>query len=321
MTPDPQPVAAACAVHPDRVALRTCPRCGNYACDLCTEGERQEMCGPCRQRLGLVDFPFARDRWSFDGLVGYAWHVFKREWQTLVLAALIYAGISLALSFASQMVLMVLVIPFSDDPTVVGGLTVGFTVLSTLVDTAVQGWLALGFFSLAFRALSGQPVELKAVFTQHRKVPKLLLQYLAVLVVFGLAAGIPAVIIIGLLQWDQMLVAGLITVAVLAIPFTYVALGLSFMQAELAYDDDVGPLEAIRRSWVIVRGHRLWAFVGGLVYAFAMFVGLLACCVGLLATMPFAHLVFAGLYLALRNGAEAPQASRHAQGPTLPGAL
>jgi hypothetical protein len=321
MTPDPQPVAAACAVHPDRVALRTCPRCGNYACDLCTEGERHEMCGPCRQRLGLVEFPFARDRWSFDGLVGYGWHVFKREWQTLVLAALIFVGISLALSFASQMGSMLLTLTLSDDSVAAGAVILGFTVVSSLLEMAVQGWLALGFFALAFRALSGQPLELKALFTQHRKVLRLLVQYLVMFAFFGVAAGIPTGIILGLVPMDQWLAAFLITGAVLAVPVMYVALGLSFMQAELVYDDEAGPLEAIRRSWVIVRGHRLWAFVGGLVYGLAMFVGLLACCVGMLATMPFAHLVYAALYLALRNGAEVPAVSRQAQGPSLPGAV
>jgi hypothetical protein len=43
------PEGAHCAVHPERGAAFTCPRCGNYACPSCWHPS-VERCGPCLSR-------------------------------------------------------------------------------------------------------------------------------------------------------------------------------------------------------------------------------------------------------------------------------
>jgi uncharacterized membrane protein YhaH (DUF805 family) len=44
------PLGARCAVHPETMALLTCPRCGDYACGACTGIASGGLCGACQAR-------------------------------------------------------------------------------------------------------------------------------------------------------------------------------------------------------------------------------------------------------------------------------
>jgi hypothetical protein len=310
--------APSCALHPQQPAHAACERCGNYVCHLCSGSGQHRMCATCRARLGLMDFPFSRQQWSLEGIVGYSWHVFKREWRVFVLAGLILLGVTYGLAFAFQLLLMLTMMPFADDPAMAGGLTVGFAVISNVVQMAVQGWLILGIFDLCFSALGGQPVELKQLFGQYAKVGKLLLQYLVLSLAFGVPVALigGAIFALGLWESAEAVMLGFaIAVAVLAIPLMYVGLGLVFMQAELAYDDQVGALEAIRRSWIMARGHRLWTLAVFILFSVVAMAGVVACCVGVVATLGIAQLILAAWYLTLRHGADVPAATRQPRNP------
>lgn len=64
-----------------------------------------------------------------------------------------------------------------------------------------------------------------------------------------------------LLSRYDMVLTMIVVIVVVAVPAVYVGLGLLFMQFELVYDDGVGPLEAMRRSWALVRGMMGVAFL------------------------------------------------------------
>jgi hypothetical protein len=298
--------SAACAIHPERTAQGTCERCGNYACELCSEAGQQGMCPTCRARLGLVAFPLSRDRWSVEGLLGYGWHVFKREWQWLVVGMLILLGITYGMAFGF-VILQAVVAEFIPRG---GGMAVemGLTVASQVVQIVIGGWLQLGFMHMCFEALGGQPVRIGMLFARHRQVWKLMVQYLllfgAFLVPIG---GIAAVVVLAdlgrmLETWHVGLIIGI--ALVLAVPALYVLLGFAFMQSELAFDERVGPIEAMRRSWVMMRGYRWWTLLVGFLVTLVASAGVVACCVGLIPTMALGFLLFAAWYLTLRSGAD-----------------
>lgn len=48
----PQVGAASCAQHPDRVALATCERCGNFMCAECNLSGQSRLCPRCREVQG-----------------------------------------------------------------------------------------------------------------------------------------------------------------------------------------------------------------------------------------------------------------------------
>ena len=82
--------------------------------------------------------------------------------------------------------------------------------------------------------------------------------------------------------------AGIIAVSVRLMQYTYVLI-----------DHDCGPIEAIQGSLAITRGHAGELFVIGLLASLIGFSGLLACCVGVIFTLPLAALILPCSYVCL----------------------
>jgi hypothetical protein len=91
--------------------------------------------------------------------------------------------------------------------------------------------------------------------------------------------------------------------------YVYIVTGLVFMQTELAYNDDAGPIDAMIWSWRIAKGKR-WRIIGTGFVAGLIWLGSgMLCGIGLLFGAPFAMLLLGALYLALRSGADVPVAN------------
>ena len=85
-------------------------------------------------------------------------------------------------------------------------------------------------------------------------------------------------------------------------------LGIVFAVNELTYDDAVGVVESVVRSWRIASGRRWLIFATLFIAGMVTLASLMLCGVGVLFGGPFATLMMAALYLALRNGADVPEA-------------
>jgi len=183
--------------------------------------------------------------------------------------------------------------------------------------TLIQGAVQLGFYLVCFDILRGKPVNLGLLFTQFNKIGKLFVQLLVagLVIVLPLAVigGIVAGIIFGAGLQDSeeaIIIVILIASLLLVFPLIWVSLGFYFMQMELALDDEVGPVEAIRRSFALVAGQRLGTFAVAFVAGLIAMLGLMACVIGIVVTMGLAQLILCALYLALRNGSSLPAIER-----------
>jgi hypothetical protein len=89
---------------------------------------------------------------------------------------------------------------------------------------------------------------------------------------------------------NTLLIGGLGAMVIVALPAViYVALGMYLGELVVALDGAT-PVHALRRSWALARGNRMPLLGFGFVCALVQFVslaGLLLCCVGVLATVPF----------------------------------
>jgi len=89
------------------------------------------------------------------------------------------------------------------------------------------------------------------------------------------------------------------------IPALYFGIPLYLMQAELTFNEDVSPTQALRNCYTLAHGERLSIFGVSLLVGLLVFGGMLACCVGILPALALGQLLLGGLYLALRNGSMA----------------
>jgi uncharacterized membrane protein len=146
-----------------------------------------------------------------------------------------------------------------------------------------------------------------------RRLPDAILQTLAMYVALAADFGLHYSLFLalgGTSAWTTALpiVVGL---AIVLLPLRiYVGLGVMFSTAALLVEPETTAFSAFGVSWRAVSGHRLQAFGVSLACALIVALGFIACCVGALAALPIASLLYCALFLALNN--------RERQAPALP---
>lgn len=308
------PGGAACPAH-GGAAVGTCSRCGAFMCGACAQGGGG-LCAACRERLGAAEFRLSRDRWSFGEVLDLAWERFKADGLMLSLSALIVHGVAMGVSFAGQMVQTMAMLALK-EPDGTAGSKMAVVVIGAFLTVAlqllVQGVLQLGLARLCIESLHGRPVAIGGLFSQMRKVGKWVLQFVVAFLAIVLPLGVYAGLVAGALaatggfeDTGRVAIAAVLASLVAIVPLLYWGIPFYFMQLELAANDEVGPVEAIRNSFTIARGNRLAIFGIGIVAVLISMAGVIVFCVGVVASMALGQLVLVGLYLALRNGSGLP---------------
>lgn len=299
--PGSNPGGARCALHYGQPFTAVCQRCGTYMCQSCTEGGQFTVCPSCRSRTGLGSFPLRRDAFTWGEVTRFAWDVYKRNWAFLLVAVVIvmaatvlFQGLSLVLQFTmmDQLPLML-----------------GLQALLVIPQSLLSTLLALGMLNITVKLARGEPVSLGMLFNAWPRLGAFLLQALIIMAVmipiFALFT-VPFVLAIFNSGTASDISTGLmlLTVPVGFFAFLYVFFGLAFGGFELVAQSNVGAVDALRNSWNIARGQRLALVLAGIIAMGVLFLGLFACFVGMFFAYGFAFVLFATVYLTLRNGAD-----------------
>jgi hypothetical protein len=322
---DPQSAGfgAKCAIHPERLASRTCSRCGNFACDECTRQGTEAMCPACRSLTGADAFPFTRDSYSFDGIWNFALEKWKKDWVMLSVVVLILMAVGMVIGVFNSLFQTIARAIVGDRGT--AGLvyiTVVSFVMSQVVSMIAQGAFQMGMIRIFIDVLNGRKADVGRIMTQLPKLGRYILQMLLIqlmivlpMALYMLALVAVAAVVSGISPTDiqhlpkAMRGAGigvLILGGLALIPvFIYVGLPLMFANMELVYGDST-PVESIRRAFLIAKGHRPSIFGFGAIGTLIVIVGFFACCIGVLPAVSLTYLLLIGLYLALRNGSGLP---------------
>jgi hypothetical protein len=291
---------ARCALHYGQPFTAVCQRCGTYMCQTCTEAGKFNVCPSCRSRTGLGSFPLRRDGFTWGQLMGFAWDVYKRNWALLLVAVIItmvvngvFQGLSMVAQFA-----------FMDRL----DLMLMSQAILILPQMLVSSLLTLGMMSIGVRIARGEPASLGLLFSAWPKIGPFLLQVLiimAALLPIGALCMVPLLFsIFGVASSDVSFAIGALPVLLGVAAFVYVAFGFSFGGFELVAQPNIGAVDALRNSWHIARSQRLALVLGGIIGLGAIFLGLFACFVGVFLSYGYAIVLFATIYLTLRNGAE-----------------
>lgn len=138
----------------------------------------------------------------------------------------------------------------------------------------VQWGMSLGLYSILLRTAEGQKPKFDDLFSKFDA--KLIFKYFVSSLLVGLAV-----------------LAGFI---LLIIPGIIVAIRLGFYYFILVEKKDVGPVEALKESWSMTKGHTLDLFILSLCLIGINILGLLVFVVGLLVSMPVSMLATAYVY-------------------------
>lgn len=207
-------------------------------------------------------------------IIGEAWQLLKAQWGTWVLISLVMVLCTNGINFV-----MALGIGIVDgtgghpgaNPNAPSPLAVLLQLLAMLVNLAVSAFLTGGILRAAIKQVRGGRIEVGDLFSAGDVVGTMM----AGMILAGLAVFVGFILLI----IPAFLVAGRL---MLALP--------------LIVDARLGARDAINRSWNALRG-QTWASAGlNIVAGIVAALGVLACGVGLLFTLPIYQLTIAILY-------------------------
>jgi len=262
---------AYCTNHPTIEANATCVVCGQPFCDAClVQMPEGRSCLPCRDRQPTqMRTPLVLQALRTEAFAGTG-RVEIGRW----------------LSAGWQIV--------SGDLVTFAAATFLFVVLSLCSCTLLTGPMLCGLYLMAFRKMAGGRAEVKGVFDGFKRaiaIPAWLLLVVVQTAIARLAEG-PQAFEFGWTsgargihpsvpmpggphQWIVPLVLGVLTPGFIFFVFPHIAAR------------NVGPIDALRASWAVVRRNFLMFCLAGWLFATIAELGVFACTVGVLVTLPW----------------------------------
>jgi hypothetical protein len=283
-------------------------------CSACTSDAASGLCLTCASRVGSAGgFPFSREHFTLDALLNLSLSRWKANWQILTFGFGAVLVASYAISLGSEWVLDRIADAAGPDSRLHYGfhpVRIAFQVAVSLLHIAAQ-LIVLG---VCLDVLEGRKPDLKSALERVRRLPDAILQTLAMYVALAADFGLHYLLFLALGGMSAWATALLIVIGVwiaLSPLRIYVGLGIMFSTLALLVEPETNAFTAFGVSWRAVSGHRLQAFGVSLVCALIVGAGVLACCVGLLAALPIASLLYCALFLALNNSERQAPALPH----------
>jgi uncharacterized membrane protein len=226
----------------------------------------------------------------FGDWIGEGWRMFVEQWQAWVLNALIYFGIlavpivplviavfvisGVASAFTQSSMTYSTTTVTASNPDMSSAIFLGlflFEAVVAVVLVVIGAYFTAGLYRTALKQLRGQKVQVSDLFSGGRFFFRL----------------VGANILIGILT--------IIGFMLCIIP-AFIVAGLFYFTGFLIVDQDLGVIDAMRKSYELCKNNFLWftlfAFVVGLINQ----AGSSVCYVGLLATLPLSFAIGAVAY-------------------------
>lgn len=185
---------------------------------------------------------------------------------------------------------------------------VGFVLACSLALFALRTWVVVGYLRVQREALDAGTGRFEILFGGADKFWSMagfsLLRWIIVLGTLLLAAIPGGLVVAAGLLLDLNLLAGagaLLLILVCVGVSIYVSLGLALGGHAVALEG-LCTLEAIERSWELVRGHRLWLAVYLVVLGILHLAGFCVCCFGVFLTRALTDTALTAAYLQLTRG-------------------
>lgn len=180
-----------------------------------------------------------------------------------------------------------------------------------IVFFVISSWVRIGFANAVEEVLRTGDADVGRVFDGRGRLGSMILARLlagliqvASVLPYGLVVLIAALATEGFERDEELGAAILVAGAVLYLPvIIYVGLGVGLTDQVVALEG-LQPVDSIRRSWSLVKGHRWMLFWYSIVTAIFAFIGICACCIGVFLTGTMAEIAKSESFLAYTRGRE-----------------
>lgn len=248
--------------------------------------ERFKNLDPNRMKPGKI---------RFDECLTRGWECFAKNWGVCVVSTLVFFVLSLLvqlpMQFAQALLERYTGPKISGEPLLVVGLGVAFFFF-WVVGSAVSAILSAGFMYFYITALRTK-ANIDGMFAGFRASNWI--QILLAGVVWVAAIFVLALVVLApgiyLTVVTKSEVPVIVSVVILMIPIVYLSVGIGFV-FPLIVDRGIGFWEAITTALKTVHGN--WFSALGLLILVCLVAvsGVILCCIGMLATVPLAYLIW-----------------------------
>lgn len=280
---------------------RRCNEDGRFdACAACRQAQSREVTPPAAVAPG--NFPFRRDGIEWGRFLRYCFGIYTKNFGLLTLSVMVPAaaavvGSIISVAFAGE----------AGEPLWLAAQFLQFLLFLALL---------VGALEISLRVAQGQAAHVGMIFSGFRNLGRffvVMLGYCAPIVAtelaMMLAVGLGGELIgdVAQLTLGAVLLAGLTFLAGCAL-LIYMGLSFVFAGIEVVARPQAGVIQALKNAWRIAHGERLTVGFGLFLINLLVLAGVIMCGVGAIFTVGYALVLFASLYLALRNGAPLDQA-------------
>jgi len=192
--------------------------------------------------------------------ISHGWKVWTQNFGLLLAVSATVFGISMVFNLLQQG--MTIGLEAGGDPMLLG---IGLIAVG-LFSFVLQGWLLLGFLKVCCKLCRGERAEYGMVFSCGKKVPAYLLVMLAVMIPF-------------------MVIIGLIVAITMFWPVYFV-----LADTELGFGSLSKAIAIGKKNWLV-------SFPIGFVASLVGGMGMIACGIGMIATIPAAYTIMSTAYL------------------------
>jgi hypothetical protein len=214
---------------------------------------------------------------SIEEAIQYGWKTFKTRPWFFIIVGLLSGGFNPSFRYGGE--------HGGEMPYIPPVLIAGAVILGILL--AVVGLiLKIGGMKIFLRSHDGEQPRFREIF-KYWSQWRLVFNFFLCSLLLGL-------IVLG----------GLV---LLIIPGIIFAIRLQFA-LYLVVDKELGPIDAVKKSWEITRGHSLQLFLFDILCVFIILLGLLALIVGVFVAVPVVYLAAIFVYRKLFNAVPPPQA-------------
>ncbi|MFN0009457.1 MAG: hypothetical protein ACKVXR_16285 [Planctomycetota bacterium] len=200
------------------------------------------------------------------------------------------------------------------DWDVLGPLLVGFVGLFCclgIVFFVISSWVRIGFANAVEEVLRTGEADVGKVFDGRGRLGSMILARLlagviviASLLPYGIVILIAALATEGFGRNEELGVGIVLAGLVPCLPIIlYVGLGVALSDQAVALEG-LGPVDSVRRSWSLVKGHRWMLLWYSIVTGFFAMLGICACCIGVFLTGTMTEIAKSESFLAYTRGQE-----------------
>jgi len=180
-----------------------------------------------------------------------------------------------------------------------------------IVFFVISSWVRIGFANAVEEVLRTGDSDVGKVFDGRGRLGSMILaRLLAGVIVVASILPYGLVLLIAVLATegfhrDEELGAGILVAGLIpCLPIiVYVGLGVALTDQVVALEG-LQPVDSVRRSWSLVKGHRWMLLWYSIVTGFFAIIGICACCIGVFLTGTMTEIAKSESFLALTRGKE-----------------